>query len=241
MVFPLIGPINYCHMSTLEKPYFRLAHISDLHFSKLTWSPSQFFSKRWLGNMNLALARKHTFDPGGLTSLLPVFLERNIDAVLITGDLTSTSHEKEFALAQEFIETLRQEKFKVFTLPGNHDHYTRKAYKKKLFYEFFDASYTPLTDPVSSLSLKEDGLTGAYFGHNWWVIALDTALATSLLSSNGYFSAELEHKLEIALNDLPDDHNVILINHFPLFATESQRKSLLRREALKKLIERFPK
>src|SRR5581483_7311267 len=150
-------------------------------------------------------------------------------------------HEKEFALAQEFIETLRQEKFKVFTLPGNHDHYTRKAYKKKLFYEFFDASYTPLTDPVSSLSLQEDGLTGAYFGHNWWVIALDTALATSLLSSNGYFSAELEHKLEIALNDLPDDHNVILINHFPLFATESQRKSLLRREALKKLIERFPK
>lgn len=228
-------------MSTLEKPYFRLAHISDLHFSKLTWNPSQFFSKRWLGNMNLAFARKHTFDPDGLTSLLPVFQERNIDAVLITGDLTSTSHEKEFALAQEFIETLRKEKLKVFTLPGNHDHYTRKAYKKKLFYQFFDASYTALTDPVSSLNLKEDGLTAAYFGHNWWLIALDTALATSLLSSNGYFSAELEHKLEIALNDLPDDHSVILINHFPLFATESQRKSLLRREALKKLIERFPK
>ena len=228
-------------MSTPEKPYFRLAHISDLHFSKLTWNPSQFFSKRWLGNMNLAFARKHTFDPDGLTSLIPVFHEQNIDAVLITGDLTSTSHEKEFVLAHQFIETLRKENFKVFTLPGNHDHYTRKAYKNKLFYQFFDPAYTSLTDPVSSLSLKEDGLTAAYFGNNWWLFALDTALATSLFSSNGYFSSELEHKLETALSDLPEDHNVILLNHFPLFATEAQRKSLLRREALKKLIERFPK
>ncbi|MBS0603619.1 MAG: metallophosphoesterase [Verrucomicrobia bacterium] len=228
-------------MHSTDKPFFRLAHISDLHFSKLTWNPSQFFSKRWLGNLNLALARKHTFDAESLTTLFPIFHDRGVDAVLITGDLTSTSHEEEFILAQQFIENLKREKFKVFTLPGNHDHYTKNAYKHKLFYQFFDATYAPPTDPVSSLSLKDDGMTAAYFGHGWWLMALDTALATCLLSSNGYFSSELEQKLEKALKELPDDHNVILINHFPLFANESPRKSLLRREALKKLLERFPK
>jgi 3',5'-cyclic AMP phosphodiesterase CpdA len=228
-------------MHTTEKPLLRLAHISDLHFSKLTWNPSQFFSKRWIGNLNLLLARKHSFDPEGLTTLFPIFHERRVDAVLVTGDLTSTSHEEEFILAKQFIQSLQKEKFTVFALPGNHDHYTRSAYRQKLFYQFFDAVYPPSTGAVSDLSLKEDGMTTAYFGHGWWLFALDTALATSLLSSNGHFSSELEHKLQEALNHLPEGHQVILINHFPLFANESQRKSLWRREALKKILERFPK
>jgi 3',5'-cyclic AMP phosphodiesterase CpdA len=228
-------------MHLTDTSFFRLAHISDLHFSKMTWNPSQFFSKRWLGNANLLLSRNKAFDAESLTTLFPIFHERKVDAVLITGDLTSTSHEEEFLLAQQFIESLQREKFKVFTLPGNHDQYTRSAYKHKLFYQFFNAAYAPPTDPVSSLSLKDDGMTAAYFGHNWWLLALDTALATSLLSSNGYFSAELELKLEKALQELPDNHNVILINHFPVFSNESQRKSLIRKEALKKLLERFPK
>ncbi len=228
-------------MQTAEKPLFRFAHISDLHFYNLSWNPSQFFSKRWLGNLNLSLVRKHTFYPEGLTSLIPVFQEKRIDAVLITGDLTSTSHEKEFQLAKQFIDQLQSEKFKVFTLPGNHDHYTKNAYKNKLFYKYFDTHYTSSSDPVSSLSLKDDGIAASPMGHGWWLFALDTALATSLLSSNGYFSSELQQKLETALNDLPQDHNVILLNHFPLFANESPRKSLIRREALQNILERFPK
>lgn len=228
-------------MHQTEKPLFRLAHISDLHFSKLTWNPSQLFSKRWIGNLNLILKRKHTFAPDRLTNLFPLFHERKVDAVLITGDLSSTSHEAEFAMAQEFIESLQQEKFQVFTLPGNHDQYTKSAFKQKLFYQFFNGSYSPPTDPLSSLSLKEDGLSTSYLGHKWWLIGLDTAIATPLLSSNGYFSPALEQKLEQALKEIPAGHQVILINHFPLFANESLRKSLIRKEALKKLIERFPK
>lgn len=224
-----------------EKPLFRLAHISDLHFSKLTWNPSQFFSKRWLGNLNLLLKRKHTFDPDHLTTLLPFFHERKVDTILITGDLTSTSHEAEFILAKQFIDSLRQENFKVFTLPGNHDHYTHAAYQQKLFYQFFNASYSsPVDTTSSSLSLKENGLTSVYLGDRWWLIGLDTAIATSLLSSNGYFSEALELKLEKQLAEIPSDHFVILMNHFPLFSNESSRKSLIRKDALKNLLERFP-
>jgi 3',5'-cyclic AMP phosphodiesterase CpdA len=228
-------------MQTMEKPLFRLAHLSDLHFSKLIWNPLQIFSKRWLGNLNLLLKRKHTFRPDLLTTLFPIFHERRIDAVLITGDLTSTSHEKEFLAAKQFIESLEKEKFKVFTLPGNHDQYTKKAYKKQLFYQFFNTTYDLAPTSLHALHLKEDGLARAYFDHGWWLIGLDTAIATSLISSNGYFSSELEQKLEKALKEIPSDHRVILINHFPLFSNDSARKSLIRKDALKKLIERFPK
>ncbi len=214
---------------------FRFAHISDLHFSKLTWDPTQLFSKRWLGNLNLLLKRKHAFATDQLTRLFPLFHERNIDTILITGDLTSTSHPAEFELAQQFIRSLREEKFKVFTLPGNHDQYTSGAYKKQLFYQFFEGAYG------HSYNLKQDGLSSVFLGQDWWLVGLDTAIATSLLSSNGYFSPELQAKLEQLLEEIPADHNVILLNHFPIFSNESARKSLLRKEALKAVLERFPK
>lgn len=224
-----------------EKSLFRFAHISDLHFSKISWNPSQFFSKRWLGNLNLLFCRNQTFDPSRLTTLIPIFHEKKIDSVLITGDLSCTSHEKEFLLAKEFIDCLREQNFKVFALPGNHDQYTQRAFKKQLFYNFFPATYGSPSDLLSSLSLKEDKLTTTYLGEGWWLIGLDTAIATSWWASTGYFSAVLEQKLEMALQAIPSDHRVILINHFPLFSNESPRKSLLRSEALKKLIEGFPK
>jgi 3',5'-cyclic AMP phosphodiesterase CpdA len=89
--------------------------------------------------------------------------------------------------------------------------------------------------------MKDDGMAATYCGQNWWLIGLDTAIATSLLSSNGYFSPELEQKLEKTLKEIPEDHQVIIINHFPIFSNESFRKSLIRKDALKNLMERFPK
>jgi 3',5'-cyclic AMP phosphodiesterase CpdA len=222
-------------MPAIETPLFRLAHISDLHFFKLQWNPLQLFSKRWLGNLNLLFHRKNALEPEALTTLFPVFHERKVDAVLITGDLTTTTHEDELLLAKRFVDCLKGENLKVFTLPGNHDHYTKKAFRKKSFYQFFDEAYAP------GLSLKQDQLTAAHFGHGWWLMALDTAVATSWVSSTGYFSPELEQRLEKALQEIPDDHRVILLNHFPIFSNESPRKRLIRKEALKKLIERFPK
>jgi len=219
-----------------EKPLFRFAHISDLHFSKVTWSPTQFFSKRWIGNCNLLLSRKHNFSPERLTNLFPLFHELKIDTVLITGDLSSTSRKEEFTQALEFIEGLKQENFKVFTLPGNHDHYTKEAYRSKLFYQFFDESYAP----SSAYSLKKDKFTLTPLGHNWWLLALDTALATSLLSSSGLFPADLEANLEKALKEIPADQRILMMNHFPLFSNDSASKELVRAEALQKLIEKFP-
>lgn len=223
-------------MDRVDTPLFTFAHISDLHFATLSVNPLQFFSKRWLGNANVFFTRKHAFDPSGLDSLIPFFRQQQVDSVLITGDLSSTSQRSEFIQARAWIQSLHAAHFPTFAIPGNHDHYTKSAYQKRLFYDFFPDRY----DAHCPYSLREEGLTLAKLGHRWWICLLDTALATSLISSRGLFSKKTETSLVSALQAIPREDNVIMLNHFPLFTNESTRKELVRKEALKQLLSQFP-
>lgn len=217
-------------------PLIRIAHLSDLHCSHPNWDPRQLLSKRWIGNLNILFSRRYHFDPSGITTLIPLFKQQGVNVVAITGDLSSTSHPAEFKMAQELIHPFIQEGFKVFTLPGNHDHYTKQAEKDQLFYQFFPSHY----DQDRTYSLKEDKLSSTYLGNSWWIIGLDTAYASCLLSSNGNFSSEIEHTLTRALTQIPSHHSVILLNHFSLFANTSKRKLLIGYQALQALLKKFP-
>lgn len=206
---------------------FRIAHISDLHFSHITFHCKQFFSKRWVGNANLLLRRKKDFRYSLLDELIPLFLNKKVDTVLVSGDLTCTSSEEEFLLATLFIQRLQKEGFSTIVLPGNHDHYTKTAYKKKVFYHFFPST------------AKEDRIHIEQLSDQWWVVALDTSLATPLFCCHGVFEESLERRLEATLTDLPSEAKVILANHFPL--PISQDLSLQRGKQLEALLQRHPK
>src|SRR5580698_9431521 len=151
------------------KSLFRFAHISDLHFSRLSFGPSQFFSKRWVGNLNLILNRKKKFDQTHLYTLIPLFQNLQINGVFITGDLTSTSHNSEFEMAKKFVDTLKEAGLKVFLIPGNHDHYTRKAFRDLIFYRYFN-SVQHTDDPMSFFQLKDDKVSATFLGQNWWLL-----------------------------------------------------------------------
>jgi|SRR5579872_508343 len=213
----------------LQKPKgtYRIAHISDLHFAKASYGLCQFFSKRWIGNLNLIFFRNRQFDPRQLDSLPDLFKQMHVDCVLITGDLTTTSLKEEFEQALFFVRKFEENKIAVELLPGNHDHYTKKAYAERLFYEYFPS-------PSSS------GINVKKLTKEWWLITLDCALATSLLSSQGEFSPELEQALHEALAAIPPQQNVLIANHFPLFQQEGIRKALLRSEALRKQLSFSP-
>ncbi len=220
---------------------FRCAHISDLHFSKPTWDPSQFFSKRWLGNLNLVLARKKIYTPDHLSALANTLKDLGISHVLITGDLSCTSFEKEFEMARDFVFSLKANGMNVFAIPGNHDHYTKQAYRDQIFYDYFDSSFSEATAALPpTMSLKKDKVSARYLGHQWWLIGIDTALATPLLSSSGHFSQEIETNLEKVLTAIPSDHHILLMNHFPIFELESPRNRLIRKDALRALLLKFP-
>jgi 3',5'-cyclic AMP phosphodiesterase CpdA len=206
----------------------KIAHISDLHFSNVCLSPLQFFSKRWIGNLNLVLRRKREFDYELLNNLVDLFQQNHVDFVLITGDLSTTGRKKEFRQAKAFIKEFEDRGLKVFAIPGNHDHYTMRGWKQKLFYDFFyDAS------------LKEDGVTAIDLNSSWTLVALDTALATPITSSRGLFSEKLEHNLSSVLSSISSNRNVLLINHFPLFEHDHPSKIMERAPRLRELLKRF--
>lgn len=222
-----------------QDPVLRIAHISDLHFAKPTFDPLQFFSKRWLGNLNLLFLRQRQFDTSRLFPLIEDFKKRGVQYVIVSGDLTTTSHKKEFKEAAAFLNELQKAGIHVLTLPGNHDHYTKSAYKKRLFYQYFPCTFSHEEHPSFKYNLKEHGLTIRSLGYHWWFIALDTALSTSLISSRGLFSSELEKKLEEVLSHIPKDDHVIIANHFPFFDNDHPRKILVRGSALREMIQRF--
>src|ERR1700688_3674149 len=134
----------------------KLAHLSDLHFSSWDWNPMQFFSKRWLGNLNFLFGRRRIFSHDRLALLPALYKEQDITHVLITGDLSTTSAPAEFQKAREFIRSLECVGLKVFCIDGNHEQHTRKAYREQLFYDYL-ATQWPANSPYTQ---KEHGMTG---------------------------------------------------------------------------------
>src|SRR5215510_5762015 len=112
----------------------RIAQISDFHFTHITWNPFRLFSKRLLGNLNWLLSRKSVFAHGQLDPLPELFRELKVDLVLLGGDLTTTALKEEYKKAKNFVSKISQD---WIAIPGNHDHYTYKSWRKKDFYRHF--------------------------------------------------------------------------------------------------------
>ncbi|MCY3975082.1 MAG: metallophosphoesterase [Simkaniaceae bacterium] len=209
----------------------RIAHISDLHFSKLTWGFSQIFSKALVGNFNLLLNRKYDFFPERLYALLPLLREREVTDVIVSGDLSTTSSHRELTLAKAFVDSLRTEGFRTHIIPGNHDRYTRRADKTHRFYRYFPPSpeSTPGTDMRHRVTAQKQE-------NGWWFVLMDTALATPPFSATGYFSPAIETRLTHLLDTIPADEPILLVNHFPFLQHDKPKRRLKRGEALCRLL-----
>ncbi|HSW73246.1 MAG TPA: metallophosphoesterase [Chlamydiales bacterium] len=211
-----------------------IAHISDLHFSQIGLNPLQFFSKRWLGNANLLLSRKKRFSEEILAPLPALFEEKGVEWVTVTGDLTSTGSSAELKKAKRFIQEVEQGR-NVLIIPGNHDHYTKRDYRKKRFYQYFSN-----TRVYENRRLVNDQFELGPLFENWWYLCLETAIPTSLIYSTGLFSKHLEEKLIPVLKSFPKDQKILMMNHFPFFQFDKPKNSLWRGEYLGKLLQETP-
>ena len=216
----------------------RIAHLSDLHFSSPSFNLMQFLSKRWLGNINLLFNRGQKYSNDRSSSLPALFNRLNVDYVLITGDLTTTSHPKEYAIAHHFVERLNQYGLTTFLIPGNHDHYTKRAERQRRFYACFPSELHTLT---SQFNLKDHGVTAYSLTKKWILIALDTTCATPLYSSNGLFSQTTETHLRKLLLSLPKDSHIIVMNHFPFLPIGRPRRHLRKGSKLETIIKCDPR
>jgi 3',5'-cyclic AMP phosphodiesterase CpdA len=209
----------------------RIAQISDLHFTRLTWNPARLFSKRLLANLNWLFYRKNNFSEQQIADLPSLFDELKVDLVLLGGDFSTTSLLEEFDLARQFLSQLKQ---KWIAIPGNHDNYTYRSDRQKHFYRYFANS-------PQLLNLKDHKIEAHRLTPNLWLIALDTTLATNPYSSQGLFSEKMEQSLKELLALIPQDHSILLFNHYPFFPTENFRHSLQRNTALRTLIQSDPR
>lgn len=208
----------------------KLAHISDLHFSRFSPSPSQFFSKRWLGNLNLLLNRGKEYINERPFSLIPYFKKEGITHVIISGDLTTTSSKQEYRIAEKFVSALKKEGIKVFLIPGNHDHYTKKADRTKVFYRSFPSP------EESSFSLSRHGVAAVSLTEGWHLVLMDTSFASKLTSSNGFFSPVVEENLKNLLKKIDPKESILLVNHFPFFQHDKPHRRLIRGEKLRSIL-----
>jgi len=210
----------------------RIAQVSDFHFTRLTWNPSRLFSKRILGNLSWLFSRKNNFSSDQLEPLPQIFSKLGVDLVLLGGDFTTTALSSEFEIAEQFIKKIKQP---WIAIPGNHDHYTKRAYRTHRYYNYFSNS-----TPEGPYRLAEHGLEIHILSPEWTLIAMDTAHATSLISSAGLLSLQLETHLEKALQSISS--STLLFNHYPFLSNNDKpRHSLQRGEALEKLLTRHPK
>jgi 3',5'-cyclic AMP phosphodiesterase CpdA len=216
----------------------RIAQISDFHFTHSTWNPLRLLSKRLLGHVNWLLTRKGHFFEEQLLSLPALFDQLGVDLVLLGGDFSTTALKEEFEKAGKFIRQIRQP---WIAIPGNHDHYTWRSYRQKHFYHYFANARKEITHPVEFFTLKEQGVEAHKIGPGWWVVALDTALATHPYSSEGLLSEKLEAYLEEVIRLIPANDSILLFNHYPFFQNDAPRRNLRRGDALQRFLERHPR
>jgi 3',5'-cyclic AMP phosphodiesterase CpdA len=204
----------------------------------LTWNPFRLLSKRVFGNINwIANRRKHFFEEQ-LTPLPKLFKELNVDLVLLGGDFSTTSLKEEFEKAAAWVKKI--EPFWI-AIPGNHDRYTKKSCKGKHFYRYITNTRHEITHPAMFFKLKDQRIEAHKIQEGWWVIALDTCLATHLGSSEGLFSLAQEKYFRELLALIPKEDKIILFNHYPFFHNDAKSHNLVRGEELQKLIESEPR
>jgi 3',5'-cyclic AMP phosphodiesterase CpdA len=115
----------------------RMVHISDLHFWHITLDPRRLFSKRLLGMGNVLLNRARSYRMSSMPDLLDRIREVDPDHLLVTGDLTATALEEEFAAVREDLDRLDFDASRLTVIPGNHDRYVREEPGRRLFETYF--------------------------------------------------------------------------------------------------------
>lgn len=182
-------------------------------------------SKTWIGNANLLLKRGKILQPIDAETFGHFLQKIGVELVLISGDLSTTSQPQEFKQAKNFIQTLETMGILVLKVPGNHDHYTKKAFKKKLFYRFLEN--TSLASSKLFGDLKEQSIEH-YCIHNQHIILLDLASHTPWFTAYGTFSEKIEQSLCSILKTIPKDAKLLVVGHFPILEKEGVFKTSLK-------------
>ncbi|MEO1236882.1 MAG: metallophosphoesterase, partial [Planctomycetota bacterium] len=179
----------------------KLAVIGDVHLFTLDVHPRRLVSKRLFAHTNLWLNRRHRFNH----ALLPALVERarslDPELVLFSGDVSTSSLEREFEDLLAVVAPLTEEIPGVL-VPGNHDRYTFRSRRVKRI-ETLLASVMPASFP----HVRE-------LRPGWRLLALDSAVPNRLFSRGALGDAQFRGAVE-AIRAVPAGEGLVVLCHYP--------------------------
>ncbi len=104
----------------------RILHFSDPHTGGGAGDWRAYFDKRIVGVFNYRFRRRFKMDLTRLARMVDYVVANPVDAIVCTGDLTSTGQPGEFAAIKEYLRPLRDSGTPVLYTPGNHDCYVKR-------------------------------------------------------------------------------------------------------------------
>jgi 3',5'-cyclic AMP phosphodiesterase CpdA len=210
---------------------FRLAHISDLHLSRLpavTWS--QLANKRLLSYLSWQLRRRRSHVGTLLDALVRDLHEVGPDHIVITGDLVNLALPAEFVEAGAWLRRLGPPEW-ISLVPGNHD-----ALVAVLPGDGWDhwrdyATSDPGTEVEADFPfLRRRGPLA--------IVGTSTALPSALGFATGRLGADQLARLDRMLERLGQEHccRVLLAHHSPIDGLSRRRKRLTDAAQLRRCI-----
>jgi 3',5'-cyclic AMP phosphodiesterase CpdA len=214
---------------------FRLAHVSDLHLSRLpavAWP--QLANKRLLSYLSWQLRRRRSHVQLVLDALARDLHEVGPDHVAITGDLVNLALPAEFAEAGAWLCRLGPPEW-ISLVPGNHDALVAvlpgDGWDHWRAYATSDPGVKGPGDADFPFLRHRDPLA---------IVGLSTALPSGLGFATGRLGADQLARLDGMLESLQPEHRcrVLLAHHGPIDGLSGRRRRLLDAAPLRSCIAR---
>jgi UDP-2,3-diacylglucosamine pyrophosphatase LpxH len=180
----------------------RIVHISDLHFWHVVTNPLRLLSKRFVGNLNVWLYRRHEFIMSRAEEFAENVVATGIQVALMTGDFTSTANRQEYRMARAFVEGLKHKGLRIELVPGNHDVYTFHVVRVKRFERTF-GEFIP-----------EEGYPALRVLPGGTPLILVPTVRPNLFSSRGRITDAEVAKVSSLLEQCPEQ--AIVAGHYPI-------------------------
>ncbi len=182
----------------------RIVLLGDIHHYRLMVPPWQLLGKRLLGQANLWLNRRHSFDPSLLNPVIDRIADVAPDLILLSGDLTTTALRTEFADIAEQLAPLT-DRFQTVIVPGNHDRYTFSATRSRLMEQMLPG-HVPTEWP------HHRQLTD-----RWHLLAINSAVPR-IANSRGRIGREQLTGIRRVCSRLTDQDALVVLCHYPVKA-----------------------
>ena len=185
----------------------KIIHFSDPHAGAFPDSFSAFFDKRIVGTFNYLFRRQFMHNIELLKKAVDFILAEQPDAVVCTGDLTTTGQPAEFDIILDILAPLTEHPdIKMIYVPGNHDAYVKNSRCRNAMEETFKKLNGGLS--IESLpALRQIGECD--------FLLLNECRPTNIFLSTGYITNDDSQKLT-ELCELRGKRPRILVGHFPL-------------------------